>query len=85
MKMKLPKMEMSCLMVTLDELLGDYQFSRKVDGLQSVVKNGPKTIKVLKMFVNNVASDKELDTMTLMGKDLFFMVILDAQEVSQQS
>ena len=72
-------------MVILDELLGDYQFSKKVDGLQSVVKNGPKTIKVPKMFVDNVASDKEQDTMTLMGKDLFFMVILDAQEVSQQS
>ena len=76
---------MSCLTVTLDELLGDYQFLRKVDGLQSVVKNGLKTIKVPKMFVDNVASDKEQDTMTLMGKDLFFMVILDAQEVSQQS
>ena len=52
-KIRFLKMEMFCLMVILIELLGDYQFSREVNGLQCVVKSGPKMIKVPKVFVDN--------------------------------
>ena len=53
-----PKMEMSDLVVTLNELLGDFKFLREVNGQQSVVKSGLKTIKEPKMFAGKWASEK---------------------------
>ena len=46
------KMEMSCLMAILKELLADSKFSKKINGRQFVVKSGLKTIKVPKIFVD---------------------------------
>ena len=49
-----PKMEMSDLMkTTLIVILEDCKFSKKVNGKQSAVKSGLKTIMVPKMFANN--------------------------------